>query len=114
MREIDQFKVKVTDRGLLLFSDGDYSIQIISYGEDKTLTKYRLKKSGNIPVIKHSGIIKLGKIDGDNTVIIYKSAFYRKYLNNELPPEENDEASIHAISDTFKIRFGKVKEGLED
>jgi len=73
-----------------------------------------LKKSGNIPVIKHSGIIKLGKIDGDNTVIIYKSAFYRKYLNNEPPPEENDEASIHVISDTLKIRFGKNKEVLED
>tara|TARA_B100000900_G_C20105171_1_gene523623 strand:- start:99 stop:296 length:198 start_codon:yes stop_codon:yes gene_type:complete len=64
-----------------------------------------LKNSGNVPGIKHSGIIKLRKIDGDNTVIIYKSAFYIKYLNNEPPPEENDEASIHAISDTFKIRF---------
>ena len=73
-----------------------------------------MKKSGNIPGIKHSGIFKLGKIDGDNTVIIYKSAFYRNYLNNEPPPEENDEASIHVISDTFKIRFGKAKEVLED
>ena len=73
-----------------------------------------MKKSGNIPVIKDSGIIKLGKIDGDNAVIIYKSAFYRKYLNNEPPPEESDEALINAISDTFKIRFGKVKEVLED
>jgi hypothetical protein len=73
-----------------------------------------LKKSGSIPVIKHCGIIKLGRIDGDNTVGIYKSAFYRKYLNNEPPPEENDEASIHVISDTLKIRFGKDKEVLED
>ena len=73
-----------------------------------------MKKPGNIPVVKHSGIIKFGKIDGDNTVIIHKSAFYRKYLNNEPPPEENDETSIHVISDTFKIRFGKAKEVLED
>ena len=73
-----------------------------------------MEKSGNIPVIKDSGIIKLGKIDGDNAVIIYKSAFYRKYLNNEPPPEENDEASIHVISDTFKIGFGKAKGVLED
>jgi hypothetical protein len=51
-----------------------------------------LKESGKVPGIKHSGIIKLGKIDGDNTVIIYKSAFYKKYLNNEPPPEETDEA----------------------
>ena len=65
-------------------------------------------------MIKHSGIIKFGKIDGDNAVIIYKSTFYRKYLNNEPPPEENDEASSHAISDTFKIRFGEAKEVLED
>ena len=51
-----------------------------------------MKESGKVPGIKHSGIIKLGKIDGDNTVIIYKSAFYKKYLNNEPPPEETDEA----------------------
>ena len=73
-----------------------------------------MKKSGNIPVIKHYGITKLGKIDEDNTVIIYKSAFYIKYLNNEPPPEENDEASIHVISDTLNIRFDKAKEVLED
>jgi hypothetical protein len=73
-----------------------------------------LKKSGDIPVNNYSGLVELEKIDGDNTVIVYKSAFYRKYLNNDPLPEENDEVSIYVISDIFKVTVGKVKEVLED
>ena len=46
--------------------------------------------SSNLPIANHL-FKKLEKIDGDNTALIYNSAFYREYLKSGPPPEDNVE-----------------------
>ena len=97
---------------LSMFSGEKGVVQILTLDSDKKLFKYRLKKPGELPVNNYSARFRLEEGDAGKVKITYKGAFYRKYLNNDPPPEENDEAAIEAVTKMYKDTLKKIKKKL--
>jgi len=65
-----------------------------------------------LPVNNYSSTITV-KPEGDNSVVIWKGAFYRGYPNNDPPAELNDEAAISAVSNLYQAGLANLKEMAE-
>nr|BAL53160.1 hypothetical conserved protein [uncultured Gammaproteobacteria bacterium] len=65
-----------------------------------------------LPVANFSGSLEVKK-QSDKAVVIWKGAFYRAYMNNNPPPEMNEEAAIRAITDFFRSGLDNLKQLLE-
>ena len=97
---------------LSMFSRESGVVQILTLDSEKKLFKYRLKKPGGLPVNNYSARLRLEKSDSGKVKITYKGAFYRKYLNNDPPPEENDEAAIAAVTKMYKDTLKKFEKKI--
>ncbi len=97
---------------LSMFSRESGVVQILTLDSEKKLFKYRLKKPGGLPVNNYSARLRLEKVESGKFKITYKGAFYRKYLNNDPPPEENDEAAIEAVTKMYKDTLKKFEKKL--
>lgn len=66
-----------------------------------------------LPVANYSGSIEVKK-KGDNAAeVIWKGAFYRAYMNNNPPPEMNEEAAIRAVTDFYRSGLDNLKQLVE-
>ena len=97
---------------LSMFSRESGVVQILTLDSEKKLFKYRLKKPGGLPVNNYSARLRLEKVESGKVKITYKGAFYRKYLNNDPPPGENDEAAIEAVTKMYKDTLKKFEKKL--
>jgi hypothetical protein len=97
---------------LSMFSRKSGVVQILTLDSEKKLFKYRLKKPGEIPVNNYSARVRLEAGGPGKVKITYKGAFYRKFLNNDPPPEENDEAAMAAVSKMYKETLKKFEKNL--
>jgi hypothetical protein len=50
---------------------------------------------------------------GSGSLVRWRGAFYRAYLNNDPPPEQSDEAAVKAITGMFKGGLEKLKKVAE-
>ncbi len=50
---------------------------------------------------------------GGKTLVEWKGAFYRGFMNNDPPPELSDEASLKAVTDVYKCGLAALKAKLE-
>jgi hypothetical protein len=92
------------------FNSGNGKIEILSIDNDVKNYKYRLKNPGNIPVNNYSGRVLLQTDENVGSVkVILKGAFYRKYVNNDPPPGQDDEAAIIAVQKIYKDSLLKLK-----
>ncbi len=97
---------------LSMFSQESGVVQILTIDSEKKLFKYRLKKPGGLPVNNYSARLLLEKGESGKVKITYKGAFYRKYLNNDPPPEENDEAALAAVTKMYKDTLKKFEKRI--
>jgi len=95
-----------------MFSGDSGVVQVLALDSEKKLFKYRLKKPGELPVNNYSARFRLEEGDSGKVKITYKGAFYRKFLNNDPPPEENDEAAIAAVTEMYKNTFKKLEKKI--
>ena len=95
-----------------MFSGESGMVQILSLDSEKKLFKYRLKKPGDLPVNNYSARFRLEEVESGEVKITYKGAFYRKFLNNDPPPGENDEAAIAAVTKMYKDTLKKFEKKL--
>jgi hypothetical protein len=65
-----------------------------------------------LPVKNYSSTISV-EGDGGKSVLKWKGAFYRGYMNNDPPPELNDEAAIKAVSGVYEGGLAAVKKAAE-
>jgi hypothetical protein len=65
-----------------------------------------------LPVSNYSSTLSV-KGDGDKSTVEWKGAFYRGYVNNDPPPELNDEAAVNAVTGIYKDGLAAVKKKLE-
>ncbi len=90
---------------------------------DETLTKYDADgKSLSykidavdvkvLPVNNYASTISV-KEDGGKSVVEWKGAFYRGFMNNDPPPELSDEAGLKAVSDIYKSGLAALKAKAE-
>ncbi len=65
-----------------------------------------------VPVTNYSShIIVTGT--GDKSTVEWKGAFYRGYVNNDPPPELNDDAAVAAVTNVYKTGLESLKKKLE-
>jgi hypothetical protein len=65
-----------------------------------------------LPVTNYSSTLSVKDAGGKSTVD-WKGAFYRGYVNNDPPPELNDEAAVKAVTGIYKSGLEALKKKLE-
>ncbi|MET0258331.1 MAG: SRPBCC family protein [Methylobacterium sp.] len=105
--------VKAT-RTLTLKGGATVEEELAKYDAEKKTFMYRINKVDVkvLPVNDYSSTLEV-EGSGDKTKLTWKGAFYRGYMNNDPPPDLNDEASKKAVSDLYKAGLANVKDKAE-
>ena len=87
--------------------------QLEKYADKKSFS-YRITKVDvkTLPVNDYSSTVEVEDAGG-KTKVTWKGAFYRGYMNNDPPPELNDEASKKAVADLYKASLDNLKKKVE-
>lgn len=101
-------------RTLVLESGDKIEETLIKYDSDKKMYKYEITKVDVkvVPVSNYSAMISVTG-DGDKSTVKWKGAFYRGYVNNDPPPELNDEAAVKAVTGVYKSGLDALKKKVE-
>jgi len=65
-----------------------------------------------LPVKNYSSTLSVAD-EGGRSVVEWRGAFYRGYLNNDPPPELNDEAALKAVTGVYRAGLDALKKQLE-
>lgn len=65
-----------------------------------------------LPVQNYSSSLRVEE-DGGKTTVTWRGAFYRGYLNNDPPPELNDEAAVKAVTGVYEAGLAAIKKTME-
>lgn len=74
---------------------------------------YRAKDGGALPVTNYTSNLTVKAGDGGTAVVEWRGAFYRKYMNNDPPKGEDDEAALSAITGVYKSGLENLKAVME-
>jgi hypothetical protein len=106
-------------RVLTLKSGGTISEKLIENGVDKAdptkkVYKYEITDVDVkvLPVKNYSSSLSV-KGEGDKSTVEWRGAFYRGYMNNDPPPELNDEAAKKAVTGVYRTGLDALKQKLE-
>jgi carbon monoxide dehydrogenase subunit G len=101
-------------RVLKLKSGGEISETLTKYDPDKKMYKYEITDVDVkvLPVNNYSSMLSV-KGEGDTSTVTWKGAFYRGFMNNDPPPELNDEAAKKAVTDVYRSGLDALKEKVE-
>jgi len=101
-------------RTLTLTSGGTIDEKLLQNDSAKMLYKYEISKVDPkvLPVNNYSSTLSV-KDDGGKSLVEWKGAFYRGYMNNDPPPELNDAAAIKAVSGVYRAGLDALKTKLE-
>ena len=100
-------------RTLTLKGGGTIVEELESYSDADRKLSYRMKDPGPVPVTNYSSTISVKPADGGSSVVEWRGAFYRKFMNNDPPPDQNDEAAVKAITGIYQLGLGNLKAMLE-
>ncbi len=65
-----------------------------------------------LPVSNYTSTLSV-EASGGKSVVEWKAAFYRGFLNNDPPPELSDEAAVRAIKGVFRAGLDALKAKVE-
>lgn len=100
-------------RTLKLKGGGTVIESLESYSEADRKFSYRMKDPGPIPVNNYSSTISVTPASATTSTVEWRGAFYRAFLNNDPPPEQNDEAALKAVTGIYKSGLEALKKGVE-
>ncbi|MER2266048.1 SRPBCC family protein [Methylobacterium oxalidis] len=88
--------------------------ELSKYSADKKSYSYRIDKVDvkTLPVNDYSSTIEV-EGDGSKSKVTWKGAFYRGYMNNDPPPELNDENSEKAVRGLYRTGLDALKAKVE-
>lgn len=101
-------------RTLTLTSGGTIDEKLLSSDPAKMIYKYEITKVDPkvLPVNNYSSNLSV-KGDGAKSTVEWKGAFYRGFMNNDPPPELNDEAAVKAVKGVYRAGLDALKKKLE-
>ena len=101
-------------RVLTLKSGGTISEKLIQNDPDKKLYKYEITDVDVkvLPVKNYSSSLSV-KGEGDKSTVEWRGAFYRGFMNNDPPPELNDEAAKKAVTGVYRAGLDALKQKME-
>lgn len=102
------------DRILHLASGDTIKEKLTTYNADTKMYKYEITEVDVkvVPVSNYSSSIQVSG-DGDKSTVQWKGAFYRGFVNNDPPPELNDEAAVKAITGVYQSGLAALKKKIE-
>ena len=107
---------EVAKRVITLDNGGVINEGLYKYDASKHAYSYRIDKVDVkvLPVNDYSSTISVDTTDGGKTSVVeWRGAFYRGFMNNDPPPELNDEASVAAVRGLYKAGLGGLKKKVE-
>lgn len=98
----------------LTLPNGVINEELTKYNAEKMNYHYKMNHPDVkvVPVANYSSSITV-KADGDKSVVEWRGAFYRGYMNNNPPPELSDEAAIKAVKGIYRAGLDALKAKLE-
>lgn len=98
----------------LTLPNGVINEALTKYSAEKMSYHYEMKHPDVkvIPVANYSSSITV-KADGAKSIVEWRGAFYRGYMNNNPPPELSDEAAIKAVTGIYRAGLDALKSKLE-
>lgn len=98
----------------LTTANGKIDENLLKYNAESKTYSYELPKSDPkvLPVSNYTSSITVTG-EGDKSKVEWKGAFYRSYVNNDPPPEENDEAAVKAVTGLYQAALANLKKKLE-
>lgn len=102
-------------RTLTLKGGATVEEELSKYDAEKKSLMYRIDKVDVkvLPVNDYSSWVEVEPEGADKSKLTWRGAFYRGYMNNDPPPELNDEAAKKAVSDIYKSGLENVKAKAE-
>ena len=89
----------------LTLGDGQVLVESLESYSDKAMTyTYRIIEGAPdvLPVNSYKSWFKVTALDEETTEVEWRGAFYRAFMGNNPPPEQNDEASKKAIVGVYR------------
>jgi carbon monoxide dehydrogenase subunit G len=101
-------------RTLTLKSGGTIAEKLDGYDAAKMMYKYEITNVDVkvLPVNNYSSSLSV-KDNGGKSTVEWKGAFYRGFMNNDPPPELNDEAAVKAVTGVYRTGLDALKQKLE-
>ena len=101
-------------RVVTLQSGGTIAEKLIKYDADNKRYKYEITDVDVkvLPVKNYSSMLSV-KGEGDRSIVEWKGAFYRGFMNNNPPPELSDEAAIKAVKGVYRGGLDALKDKIE-
>ncbi len=110
-------------RVLTLQDGGTITEELKKYDEGKMSYAYKITEMSTAKTITHAGAEEkvpvlpvdnyAASIDleakGESTLVTWKAGFYRAYVNNNPPPEMNEEVANTAVKGIFKAGLENLK-----
>lgn len=103
--------VKGATRELKLASGRSIKEELKSYDADKMSYSYKILEvdPADLPVANYSSTILVKASESGGSTVEWSGAFYRSFMTNNPPPEQNDEAAIAGVTAVYKECLGKLK-----
>ena len=101
-------------RTLTLKGGGTIEEALTSYKADAKSYSYEITTVDVkvLPVNNYSSSIHVTG-EGDKSIVEWKGAFYRGFVNNDPPPELNDEAAVKAVTGVYRAGLDALKAKIE-
>jgi len=101
-------------RVLTLGSGGTIAEKLLKYDPDKKSYKYEITDVDVrvLPVNNYSSTLSV-KGEGGTSVVEWRGAFYRGFMNNDPPPELSDEAARTAVTGVYRAGLDALKAKIE-
>ena len=106
--EIAHRTITLDDGGTIL--EGLYKYDAAEHSYSYRIDKVDVKV---LPVNDYSSTIKVEAADGGKSLVTWKGAFYRGYMNNDPPPNLTDAASQAAVEKIYKAGLANLKKKVE-
>ncbi len=107
-------EIKAT-RTLTLKGGATVDEELYKYSAENRSLSYRINKVDvkTLPVNNYSSTIKVEPAEGGQSTVTWDGAFYRGYMNNDPPPDLNDEAAIKAVKGLYQTGLEGLKAKIE-
>ncbi len=106
---------KDAKRTLTLDGGGTIKETLSKYDAEGKSYTYRIDEVDTevLPVNNYSSTLTVKDAGAGKTKVEWRGAFYRGFMNNDPPPELNDEAAVKAVSGVYRGGLDALKAKLE-
>jgi hypothetical protein len=102
---------KGASRELKLPNGRSVKEELKSYDAAKRTYSYKILEvdPADLPVANYSSTLEVKEGSAGGSTVEWSGAFYRSFMTNNPPPDQNEEAAIKAVTGVYTTCLGKLK-----